>query len=99
MSTTKVTHALVATAHTLPRERSVGAYRFDPERFRSLSVPTALLEGDQSPESLRIGVRLVDETLRNSRVVTMPGVGHEAVETGPEIFTAAVLDALGRASP
>jgi pimeloyl-ACP methyl ester carboxylesterase len=92
--------ALVATAHTLPRElRSVGAYRFDPERFRDLSVPTVLLEGDQSPESLRIGVRLVDETLRNSRIVTMPGVGHEAVETGPQIFAAAVLDALGRASP
>jgi hypothetical protein len=25
----------------------------------------------------------------------MPGVGHEAVETGPEVFAAAVLESLG----
>jgi pimeloyl-ACP methyl ester carboxylesterase len=88
---------LVATAHTLPRElRGVEAYRFDPERFRGLSVPTVLLEGDQSPAAFRIGVRMVDEVLPDSRLVTMPGVGHEAVETGPEVLVATVLDALAR---
>jgi pimeloyl-ACP methyl ester carboxylesterase len=87
--------ALVATAHTLPRElRSVESYRFDPERFRGLTVPTVLLEGDQSPDEIRIGVRLLNETMPNSRLVTMTGVGHEAVETGPEVLVAAVLDAL-----
>jgi pimeloyl-ACP methyl ester carboxylesterase len=81
----------------LPRElRCVEAYQFDPERFRGLIVPTVLLEGDQSPAELRIGVRMVDEVLPDSRLVTMPGVGHEAVETGPETLVAAMLDALAR---
>lgn len=87
--------ALVSTAHTLPRElRSVEAYRFDPARFRGLSVPTVLLEGDESPAELRVGVRLLDEALPNSRLVTMLGVGHEAVETGPEVFTSTILSVL-----
>ncbi len=85
----------MATAHTLPRElRAVDAYRFDPERFRSLSVPTVLLDGDQSPDEIRLGVRLLDEVLPDSRLVTMPGVGHEAVETGPEVFAETVLGCL-----
>lgn len=87
--------ALVATAHTLPRElRSVESYRFDPERFRGLSAPTLLLDGDQSPDEIRLGVRLLDEVLPDSRLVTMPGVGHEAVETGPETFVQTLFGCL-----
>jgi pimeloyl-ACP methyl ester carboxylesterase len=87
--------ALVATAQTLPRElRSVEAYRFDPERFRGLRVPTVLLEGDESPAELRVGVRLLEKAVPDARLVTVPGVGHEAVETGPEIFAETVLACL-----
>ena len=79
----------------LPRElRAVEAYRFDAERFRALTVPTVLLDGDQSPDEIRLGVRLLDEVVPDSRLVTMPGVGHEAVETGPEIFAETVLGCL-----
>jgi pimeloyl-ACP methyl ester carboxylesterase len=87
--------AIVATAHTLPRElRSVAAYRFDPQRFRSLMVPTVLLEGDQSPDELRVGVRLLEQTLPDARLVTMKGTGHEANQTHPDIFTEALFGAL-----
>jgi pimeloyl-ACP methyl ester carboxylesterase len=87
--------ALVATANTLPRElRSVARYRFDPERFRRLNLPAVLLAGEESPDSLLVGISLLNETLPRSRVVTMAGVGHEAVETGPAIFTSAVLEIL-----
>ena len=87
--------ALVATAHPLPRElRAVEAYRFDAECFRALTVPTVLLDGDQSPDEIRLGVRLLDEVVPDSRLVTMPGVGHEAVETGPELFAETVLGCL-----
>src|SRR5918998_2141072 len=42
--------ARVAAAHTIPRELRVPeAYRFDPERFRDLEVPTLLLIGGDSP--------------------------------------------------
>jgi pimeloyl-ACP methyl ester carboxylesterase len=87
--------ALLATTHTLPREvRAAEQYRFDPARFRRAALPAVVLAGENSPEALRtVGVGLAHHTLRSSRVVTMPGVGHEAVETGPEVLTAAVLSA------
>jgi pimeloyl-ACP methyl ester carboxylesterase len=89
--------ALVATAHTLPRElRAVEAYAFEADRFRDITVPTLLLDGDESPDEIRLGVRLLDAVLPDSRLVTMPGVGHEAVETGPETFAEAVLGSLAR---
>jgi pimeloyl-ACP methyl ester carboxylesterase len=84
--------ALVETADSMPRElRAAEQYRFQPERFRVLIVPTVVLAGDQSPRPLLDGVRLAHEAIRGSRVVTMAGVGHEAVETSPETFVAAVL--------
>lgn len=87
--------ALVGTAHTLPRElRSVQRYRFSPDRFRRLNLPTVLLEGEASPDELRLGVRLLSKVLPNSHLVTMPRVGHEAVETGPETLAAAILHGL-----
>jgi pimeloyl-ACP methyl ester carboxylesterase len=89
--------AIVATAHTLPREvRAAAQYRFNPARFRRLGLPAVVLAGEDSPEALRVvGVDLAHRALTGSRVVRMPGVGHEAVETGPEVFAAAVLGALG----
>jgi pimeloyl-ACP methyl ester carboxylesterase len=88
--------SLVGTVHTLPREvRAAERYRFDPSRFQRLTLPARLLVGEQSPEPLRAGIVLAHRALVNSRVISMPGVGHEAVETGPEVFVAAVLEALG----
>jgi pimeloyl-ACP methyl ester carboxylesterase/NTP pyrophosphatase (non-canonical NTP hydrolase) len=88
--------ALVATVHTLPREvRAAERYRFAPKRFGRLALPAVLLAGEQSPEQLRVeGIRLARQALVNSRVIHMPGVGHEAVETGPEVFAATVLGCL-----
>jgi pimeloyl-ACP methyl ester carboxylesterase len=93
--------ALVATAHTLPRElRTAEQGRFDPRRFRRLALPALLLSGEDSPEPLRVtGIDLARQALPHARVVRMPGVGHEAVETGPEVFTAAVLAWLAQAGP
>ena len=90
--------SLVATAHTLPREvRAAERYRFDLRRFRRLALPAVLLAGDTSPEPFRVvGIDLVRQALTHSRVVSMPGVGHEAVETGPEVFAVAVLEWLAQ---
>ena len=41
-----------------------------------------------------VGVRVLDEVLPDSRLLTMPGVGHDAVETGPELFAETVLGCL-----
>ena len=86
---------MVDSVHTLPREfRSVDEFRFDAARYRDITVPTVLLRGAQSPPSLHLGVELVHDAIDGARVVTMPGVDHEAVTTGPDVLIAALTEAL-----
>jgi pimeloyl-ACP methyl ester carboxylesterase len=82
----------VKAAHTVPRElRADEAYRFDPERFEDLGVPTLMLEGSDSPAFLKAADKAVDETLPNCRIVVMSGQGHAAMDTGTDLFTAEVV--------
>ncbi len=84
--------ARVDAAHTIPRElRAVKAYRFDPQRFGDLGVPTLVLSGGDSPAALRRAAEAVDGALPDSRAVVMPGHGHAAMDTGTELFTTEVL--------
>ncbi|MGH3775933.1 MAG: alpha/beta fold hydrolase [Pseudonocardiaceae bacterium] len=88
---------MVDCVHTLPRElRSVSAFVFDAARYRALDVPTVLLAGTDSPPELHVGVGLVHDAVDGARVVTMHGVDHEAVTTGPDVLTATLMDLLGR---
>jgi pimeloyl-ACP methyl ester carboxylesterase len=83
--------ARVAAAHTLPRELRIGdGYTFDPAPFAAVTVPTLLLAGSDSPPFLHECTRAVAEALPDSRVVTLQGHAHIAMDTGPELFAAAV---------
>jgi pimeloyl-ACP methyl ester carboxylesterase len=69
--------ALVAAAHTIPRELRAGkTYRLDPQRFGDLGVPTLMLSGGESPAALRKAAEAVKETLSASRIVVMAGHPH-----------------------
>ena len=88
--------ALVAAAHTIPRELRAGkAYGLDPERFRDLGVPTLVLSGSESPVALRKAAEAVKEALSDSRMVVMAGQGHTAMDTGSDLFTTEVLRFVG----
>lgn len=88
---------MVDCVHTLPREmRSVSAFTFNAARYRALDVPTVLLAGADSPPELRVGVGLVRDAVDGARVVTMRGVDHEAVTTGPDVLTATLTDLLDK---
>ncbi|WP_224450091.1 alpha/beta fold hydrolase [Haloprofundus salilacus] len=85
----------IEAAHTVPREvRAVDAYRFDPDRFAEFTVPTLLLSGGDGPLFMKQATALVDKVVPNTRIVTLPGVGHEALSTAPELFVETVLEAL-----
>ena len=82
----------VKAAHTVPRElRADETYRFDPERFKDLGVPTLLLSGGDSPAFLKAADKAVDETLPNCHIGAMPGQGHAAMDTGTDLFTTEVV--------
>jgi pimeloyl-ACP methyl ester carboxylesterase len=82
----------VAAAHTIPRElRAPEAYRFDPERFRDLEVPTLLLLGGESPATFEEGEKAVAQALPSSRILVLPGQGHLAMDTATDLFITEVL--------
>jgi pimeloyl-ACP methyl ester carboxylesterase len=87
--------ARVAAAHTLPRElQAHQRYRFEPERFASLRVPTLLLLGGASPPFFAASVAAIHDAVRDSRVQILPDQQHIAIDTAPEAFAGAVLDFL-----
>jgi pimeloyl-ACP methyl ester carboxylesterase len=84
--------ARVAAAHTLVREeRAVTAYRFDPHRFRDMTVPTLLLLGSESPLLFRSSIETLHAVLPNSRVHILHGQRHLADVTAPEQVADALL--------
>ena len=88
--------ARMAVAHTIPREELASReYEFDPDRFRSVAVPTLLLEGGDSPNPFKAAREAVQAALPQSRVVVMPGQRHAAMDTATELFTREVLAFLG----
>src|SRR3712207_8413696 len=60
--------ARVAAAHTIPRElRATDAYRFEPDRFLGVEVPTLLLLGSDSPAAFGAAARAVAAALPEAR--------------------------------
>ncbi|MGQ0551243.1 MAG: alpha/beta fold hydrolase [Armatimonadota bacterium] len=83
--------ARLAAAHTVVREMADADYVFDPDRFRRLAVPTLLLLGENSPSVLKKPTERLASVLPNSHVVVMPGQGHIAMTTAPELFLREVI--------
>jgi pimeloyl-ACP methyl ester carboxylesterase len=85
-------------ASTLPREaRTEERYEFDAERFLSLTVPTLLLVGGESPARELENARAVASALPKARVASMAGQQHVAMHTAPELFVNEVLSFLTHA--
>ncbi|MCU4973258.1 alpha/beta hydrolase [Halobacteria archaeon AArc-m2/3/4] len=83
---------LVDAAHVWPRSvQAVAEYEFDAARFATVTTPTVLLSGSESPPLLRDATVPVDDALPNSRIVTFDGQGHEAMLTAPDRFVDEVL--------
>ena len=80
-------------AHTIPRELHADRdYRFDLNRFAQFQVPTLILVGERSPESDQVDAEVLARALPNSRVEVLPGQGHAATHTAPEMFAGVVGD-------
>lgn len=79
--------AMVAAAHTFPREiRAVEAYQFETVRFKQMNVPTLLLLGEDSPHFAKAAMEKWHAILSDSRIVVLPGQGHMAHYTAPDLF-------------
>ena len=89
-----VWQARLAAAHTLVREMADEDYQFDSARFHKLDVPTLLLVGEKSPPFLQKPTEKLAAALPNSQVVVLPGQGHAAMSTAPDMFVKEVVNFL-----
>ena len=84
--------ARVAAAPTLPRElRNTPEELFDPARAARVEVPTLLLQGSESPETLHADVRLVAETVPDTRIAVLEGQAHSADFLAPQLVAEKLL--------
>ncbi len=82
----------IAAVHTVPRELKADRdYTFRPERFRDMRSPTLLLLGSESPSYARTGTEAIAAALPGARIIRMPGQGHYAMVSAPELFTREVI--------
>jgi pimeloyl-ACP methyl ester carboxylesterase len=89
----------VAAAHTVVREQRVEeGYRFEPERFAGVRVPTLMLAGGETPPELLASTEMLAAALPDVRVHRLEGQGHVAMLTAPELFVREVLTFLRAAT-
>jgi pimeloyl-ACP methyl ester carboxylesterase len=91
----------MSAAHTIPREvMTAYGYQFRAEAFAGVHVPTLFLIGSRSPVYLQEATRMASAAVAGSQVVSLPGQGHAAMATAPDLFLDKVvgfLEGTGRA--
>jgi len=85
--------ARMAAAHTIPREMRAAdeGYQFDEARFATMSTPTLMLLGGDSPPFLKRATEIVSAALPSCRTVVLPGQQHTAMNTAPAMFLREVV--------
>ncbi|MGI9032309.1 MAG: hypothetical protein DLM54_06460 [Acidimicrobiales bacterium] len=82
---------MVDNALTLPAElRAVRGYRFRPAEFAGWSVPVLCLVGGSSEPQQSTVVDEIVAALAGAQVVALPGQGHGAMFSAPELFAAEI---------
>ena len=90
--------ARVAAAHTLPREVGTPAEQLcDLDRVATVTVPTLLLEGEQTPPGFKAGIEAVAAALPDARRAMLEGQAHTADVVAPEQVAEHLLPFLDRA--
>lgn len=89
----------VKIAPTIPREMEIElTYTFDPQRLSGVTIPVLLLTGGDSPPFFQKTTGMLHDVLPDSRIVSMPGQQHIAMDTDPDVFVREVIAFLNRAS-
>jgi len=84
--------ARVAAVHTIAREiRAEEDCTIEPERVGRLDVPVLLLLGEESPPWARESAERIRAALADARISVLPGQGHAAILTAPELVADELL--------
>lgn len=84
--------ARIAAAHTITRElRAVTRGAFDPEAAATVTAPTLMLLGGDSPDFAKADTEAVAAVLPDARISVLDGQQHIAIDLVPEVFAERVV--------
>jgi pimeloyl-ACP methyl ester carboxylesterase len=83
---------LLDVAPAIPNDWMLWQERFDAASAGAMRTRTLILTGSASPLWIRQGAAAVLAALPLARMVVLPGQGHSAMITAPELFARAVID-------
>ena len=82
---------LLASTPTVPREcRAEDSWVYQPGQFDSITAPTLLLGGSESPPVLTKAIRQAAAAIPGARIRTLKGHGHLAHKTDPAMVAALI---------
>ena len=85
-------HERIKIVPTVLREIVIDRnYTFDAAKFAKFQIPTLLLLGGDSPSIFQQAIETLAAALPSSRIATMPGQQHIAMDTDPDLFLKEVL--------
>jgi pimeloyl-ACP methyl ester carboxylesterase len=84
---------LVATIAVHPRQmRALSAYRFDADRMTSVTMPTLLLIGEETPSPYaKQSIGALRESLPNPTVLVLERQEHNAMDAGRDVLANAII--------
>ena len=88
---------MMDNALTLPAElRAASRYRFDPSTFTRFTVPTVCLVGELSGPEMGRAARQIADALPDAEMRVLPGQGHGAMFSGPDLLASELRRAFRR---
>ena len=87
-------HEIVANGHTIAREaHAEETFVYEPGRFASITAPTVLLSGTQSPPDLALATQHAATAIPGAIIRPIHGHGHTATQDAPALLATLILDA------
>jgi len=83
---------LCGVAEAVPHDWMLWEERLEAENVRGVRAPVLVMTGSESPTWLRAGAETVLASFRNAQSAVLPGQGHSAMFTGPELFAKTIID-------
>jgi pimeloyl-ACP methyl ester carboxylesterase len=85
--------ALVATIHSHPRQmRALAGYRFDPQRIKSVAIPTLLLIGGENANPhIEKAISSLQASLPKATLAVLAGQQHNAMDGARELLAEKIM--------
>lgn len=83
-------HMITILPNQMEDNRALRALPFGVDRYRAIEVPTLLLRGTDSPKHLHERLAALASVLPHSETVDLPGEGHNANMSSPQMVADAI---------